>query len=199
MPLPASGTLTLDMLAAEFGGAAPHSLNEYYRSGGLVPNTALNAGVPTSGAIALSNFYGAGAATANIVVPSTWNVSINALGSPTGGGAGRLSLSNFGGNAGRSYKGTSTGEQFVEIEPWGSPIAAAHAGIQIRLTVTSGALSTSHSFNGTWLTMGSTLYYVQNTPGSMIGVSTASGILEFRNAASLVVLGTSNFTLTHTP
>lgn len=65
MPLPASGIITLADLAAEFGGTAPHSLSEYYRNGGLVPDTAANANVPTSGAISLSNFYGAAASNLN--------------------------------------------------------------------------------------------------------------------------------------
>jgi hypothetical protein len=46
------------MIAAEFGGTVPHSLSEYYRGGGLVPNVSQNAAIPTSGAIAMGNFYG---------------------------------------------------------------------------------------------------------------------------------------------
>lgn len=63
MTLPASGQLSMSQIAAEFGGSVPHSLSEYYRGGGLVPNTPGNAGIPTSGAISLSNFYGAGLQT----------------------------------------------------------------------------------------------------------------------------------------
>lgn len=57
MTLPSSGTITIAQIAAEFGGDAPHSLSEYYRGGSLV--TSNNTSVPTSGAIALTNFYGA--------------------------------------------------------------------------------------------------------------------------------------------
>ena len=57
MTLPSSGTITIAQIAAEFGGDAPHSLSEYYRGGGLVPTN--NTNVPTSGTIALSDFYGA--------------------------------------------------------------------------------------------------------------------------------------------
>lgn len=46
-------------IAAEFGGTPPHNLSEYYRGGGLVPDTANNAGIPVSGPIQLSDFYGA--------------------------------------------------------------------------------------------------------------------------------------------
>jgi hypothetical protein len=38
----------------------PHSLNEYYRGGPLVPNVPANASIPTSGTIAMNNFYGTG-------------------------------------------------------------------------------------------------------------------------------------------
>ena len=59
MPIPGPGSpISIQTIVNEFGGTAPHSLNEYYRGGGLVPNTPTNAAIPTSGAIALSNFYG---------------------------------------------------------------------------------------------------------------------------------------------
>lgn len=61
MTLQASGAISLQDIAAEFGGSAPHSLTEYYRGGSLVPNTAANSGIPTSGAISLEDFYGASA------------------------------------------------------------------------------------------------------------------------------------------
>ena len=59
MALPSSGTISINDIATEFGGTVPHSLSEYYRGGGLVPDTSTNASVPTSGTISLSNFYGA--------------------------------------------------------------------------------------------------------------------------------------------
>lgn len=49
MALPSSGPLSLLQIATEFGGSAPHSLNEYY---------AAAPGVPTSGPISISHFYG---------------------------------------------------------------------------------------------------------------------------------------------
>jgi hypothetical protein len=59
MAMPSSGTITFAQLQTEFGGSNPIGINEYYRGGGLVPDIAANAGVPTSGAISLSNFYNA--------------------------------------------------------------------------------------------------------------------------------------------
>ena len=58
MALPSSGVLTLADIQTEFGGTNPISLSEYYRGGGLVPDSALNAAIPTSGAISVSDFYG---------------------------------------------------------------------------------------------------------------------------------------------
>lgn len=58
MAIQASGPVSMGNLATEFGGAAPHSISEYYR-GALVPNgPAQNAGVPLSGQISLGQFYG---------------------------------------------------------------------------------------------------------------------------------------------
>lgn len=70
MPLPSSGPITIQQIATEFGGTAPHSLNEYYRGGAFVANTPANANIPASGAIALSNFYGASKSrvTVNLVI-----------------------------------------------------------------------------------------------------------------------------------
>jgi hypothetical protein len=70
MPLPSSGPITIQQIATEFGGTAPHSLSEYYRGGAFVANTPANANIPASGAIALSNFYGASKSrvTVNLVI-----------------------------------------------------------------------------------------------------------------------------------
>ena len=60
MAIPGPGpAISIQTIVNEFGGTAPHSLNEYYRGGGLVPNTPTNAAIPTSGTIAIGNFYGA--------------------------------------------------------------------------------------------------------------------------------------------
>ena len=49
MTLQASGSISMSDIAEEFGGVAPHSLSEFY---------GIAAGVPSSGPISLSNFYG---------------------------------------------------------------------------------------------------------------------------------------------
>ena len=59
MALPSSGTISISQIASEFSDTAPHSMSEFYRGGGLVPNSPSNTAVPTSGQIAIGNFYGA--------------------------------------------------------------------------------------------------------------------------------------------
>ena len=61
MALQSSGAISIQDLKTEFGDTGSSSLSEFYRGGGLVPNTGTNIGVPTSGEIQLSDFYGAAA------------------------------------------------------------------------------------------------------------------------------------------
>jgi hypothetical protein len=53
MPLQSTGSISLADVAEEFGGTTPHSLSEYYNAA---------SGIPSSGEISLSDFYGASAA-----------------------------------------------------------------------------------------------------------------------------------------
>jgi len=66
MALPSSGQLSLNDIAAEFGGTTPHALSEYY---GAAP------GIPGSGTISIGDFYGA----SNQLLTS-WQVAAQRLG-----------------------------------------------------------------------------------------------------------------------
>jgi len=60
MALQSSGLpIALTDIETEFGGTAPTSIDEYYKGGLYVPNTAANASIPTSGEIEMADFYGA--------------------------------------------------------------------------------------------------------------------------------------------
>lgn len=59
MPLPTTGAISLAQVQAEFGGANPITITEYYRNNVLVKDITENANVPGSGGISLSNFRGA--------------------------------------------------------------------------------------------------------------------------------------------
>lgn len=56
MALVQSGAIGIANIQKEFGGT--FKLSDYYRGGTQVPNIAVNSGVPTSGQIAISDFYG---------------------------------------------------------------------------------------------------------------------------------------------
>lgn len=56
MAVTGSGIIKFSNIQTEFGGSNPISLSEYYRGGAYT--TTNNTGVPTSGAISLSQFYG---------------------------------------------------------------------------------------------------------------------------------------------
>ena len=49
MALQSSGAISLNDIADEFGGSTPHSLSEYY---------GVASGIPSSGTISISQFYG---------------------------------------------------------------------------------------------------------------------------------------------
>jgi hypothetical protein len=98
MALPSSGPLSLSDIQAEFGGTNPISISEYYKGGAFVLTTDFAPNVPTSGTIAISDFYGARKTTATtltfttagdhfFVIPSTvvGNLQIVTM---TGGGGG---------------------------------------------------------------------------------------------------------------
>lgn len=95
MPVKSSGTLSFNTdIVGEFGGTAPHSLSEYY---------GVDTGVPSSGTIAFSDFYGASDVPAP--TPSTYYVqnssatgNISQVGSWT---------ANFLGNWGYQQSGTA--------------------------------------------------------------------------------------------
>jgi hypothetical protein len=59
MAVTSSAPIDIGDLVTEFGGSTPHSLTEYYRGGSLVPDNSDNNSVPTSGAISLTDFFGA--------------------------------------------------------------------------------------------------------------------------------------------
>lgn len=89
MALPGSGALSLSQIAAEFSKAAPYSLSDFYKGGAYVPNTTTNAAVPTSGAIKITDFYGASAALPGWTITEgnngVYQTGYSLTGSPTYG------------------------------------------------------------------------------------------------------------------
>jgi hypothetical protein len=111
MAVPSSGPISLTDIQAEFGGpGSPISLGSYYKNGLYVTSTSDAPNVPTSGPIALSDFYGARklslytftyTGNSTFVLPSSFagSLIVNAmLGGGGGGGgsdAGQLGYSGY--------------------------------------------------------------------------------------------------------
>jgi hypothetical protein len=72
-PISIGGSTAGQSINLEFGRGATQqtSMSQLYRSGGVVPNSSSNSGVPTSGAISLSNFYGAASRPSQTITIST--------------------------------------------------------------------------------------------------------------------------------
>jgi hypothetical protein len=69
MPLPTTGPLNFTNIQNEFGGTTPISLSEYY---------ALASGLPTSGQISISQFYGKSFVVVETITSSrTWTPKVN--------------------------------------------------------------------------------------------------------------------------
>jgi hypothetical protein len=120
MALPTSGPLSLLDIQAEFGGTNPISLSEYYKGGAYVLNTDYAPNVPSSGAIKISDFYGARKTTVTtltftsqgdnfFVLPATvvGNLQIVIMTGGGGGGGGPDSQPGFSGYGGVTITGGS--------------------------------------------------------------------------------------------
>ena len=84
MALPDSGQISISQLRTNFGGSTPDGLAEYYRGGSNVADNAVNASVPQSGAVSLSDFYSsAGTQTRDIRVRMSYQFNENAFGLTT--------------------------------------------------------------------------------------------------------------------
>lgn len=105
MALPSSGPIWLSQIQAEFGGPN-YYISSYYRGGGYT--TTNNLGVPASGVIYFSNFWGAvkatsgsagfGVGTSYMTIPPYQWMTIYVYAGGGGGGGGNLDI--YGGNAG---------------------------------------------------------------------------------------------------
>lgn len=74
MTLPSSGPLSLSAIQGEFGGSNPISLSEYY---------GVASGIPTSGSIDISDFYGSEISIDTFTVTNGFNLSDDGEDSPS--------------------------------------------------------------------------------------------------------------------
>jgi hypothetical protein len=119
MAIQSSGVITLQDIEDEFGGTESIGLSEYYRNGAYV--TSNNTSVPTSGAISLSNFYGA----INALL-----VEYEIIGGGGGGGGGRSNYNNTDGSrAGTGGTSSISGSGFSTASSTGG-IGGLNAPVQ---------------------------------------------------------------------
>lgn len=71
MPMQTTGAISLQDLGIFFGRGGTRSLSMFYRGGDFVPDIPANSGIPTSGTIALSDFYGSVAQRTVSLTPSS--------------------------------------------------------------------------------------------------------------------------------
>ena len=200
MPLQTSGTITLAQIQTEFGGSNPIALNEYYRGGGLVPNTAANANIPTSGIIRLSNFYGGSNVVFSVVITGTENTLTQTTSSSD------LSIRGFTLRTdGYTYDYANSSES-VTFANWGSPVGSTGAGNNYwaRVTATTTdptpGLTLQGSTRNTWLQLNTarSFGYRKTTTGT-----TGTNEVEFQveiatDAAGSNVVGTVLWTVRRT-
>lgn len=84
MALQSTGAISLNDVQTEFGGSNPIGIDEYYRGGSNVPDTPANSSIPTSGTIAMDDFYGGDSTPAGGGSPATYTWSNYAYGATIG-------------------------------------------------------------------------------------------------------------------
>lgn len=112
MSVPLTGPILFSQIQAEFGGASPISLSQYYRGGSRVPNAPLNARIPTSGTVSFSDYRGTRRSTV---------ITYEIIGAGGGGGYGLED--GFGGGS-----GGSGGASSILLLVGGASIASAAGG-----------------------------------------------------------------------
>jgi hypothetical protein len=145
MALPSSGTITLAQIQTEFGGVNPIGLSEYYRGGGLTtPN---NTGVPTSGAISLSNFYGAVKQFAFTISSAQTNANLRTLAVAAGWDQSAPVLATIG--AGVYISSNSTGTPALTVDgSWPGGVQLINDGFIVGRGGNGGGGATSTIFPG---------------------------------------------------
>lgn len=170
MVLQASGLISLSNIKSEFNGIDPVELSDYYRGGVYVPDLPLNANVPTSGTIALQNFYGA--------TLSTFNISPN-VGTVNEGETVRFSVTtnNFSGTLYWSILGSVTNLDFS------SPLNAVTSGGTLTVSANTALLDITTNADST--TEGSESFSVRLKALSTSGPVVTQSSTVFINDTSL--------------
>jgi hypothetical protein len=193
MPLQNSGSISLLDIATEFGGTIPHSLSEYYKGGGLVPNTPTNVNVPTSGTIALSQFYGASAAVSgNVLNPLGFNGNTYSS-SDTSNSTASLTLYTNG-----TWQVVSTLSGTISGNWWSTaPVTGIGNSYWVRFTLTSTSGTSDSGSNTTFWTLkpatsGSTAWLQLSSNQAITVSATSISISRNRTATYTVQLASDS-------
>lgn len=195
MTLPASGTITMAQIRAEFGGAGSTALNGYYRGGTLVPNVPANSGIPTSGAISLSNFYNASGATISFSAP-TYSFSFTR---PSGVQVGvGFEITGTGG----VFKLTGTnsiGTSSTNIGSWFTGAGVANGAYSVMFTLSSGttggSMFGSDAAIGSWISINPTQVYFWSH-AIFSGSATTTGLVQIRRNSDMTIVSSTNISMT---
>ena len=191
MAIQSSGLITLQDIEDEFGGTGSIGLSEYYRNGSYV--TSNNTSVPTSGAISLSNFYGASkrVTSSSIVGHANTSGDYTTVTLPTGLQVGDILVVSRTSNSGSSS--IPTGWTLIKFQFNGNGIFYDWGSLLAYKVVTSTSESGTNvgTFGNGYSNTGATVWAIRpNIPASQINVldtfghaGTSSGGLTTINAS----------------
>ena len=175
MALQSSGAISFDNLRTEYGNTGSIALSEMYKGGSFVLNHSNNPNVPTSGAIAMSNFYGA-----NNTAPS-WSTTMT-----VGGQSGKISeagYGNIGGNQNNNPTYGSLSDNTIDILGGAFLRQVKYSVGKIFIEIDGGSTSWS-----TCVVNGATFTRTNMTKDVDLWTQTASNNLPAINAGNTVTV-----------
>ncbi len=150
MTLPASGQIDIAQIQDEFLAPRGTGLTSLYRGGTYVANTGANAGIPTSGSISVTNFYGGTrvgplSVNASDVNGDSWPGAGVNFGSSTGNASGGTPPYTYAWTfvSGTSFTLTSASSANTSFIRAGNPPQGSAASAVYRITVTDATLATA--------------------------------------------------------
>lgn len=181
MPLPGSGTISLQDIEDEFGGAGSISISEYYGAA---------AGVPGSGTISFSDFYGTSAGVIQVTSPvaasHTVSGAITSAGIvfQTDGGLDEV------GPGAADFTAHNSGEYWSA-----EPASGIGASYDVRCaSISSGSWDFAAAATGTWVNMGTQrLWRIQVTAMESPASQSITASFEIRPAGGGATLDTFTF------
>jgi hypothetical protein len=178
MALQSSGEISLNDIATEFSGTAPHSLSEYY---------GVDTGIPSSGEISFSDFYGATSTTTHTVSP-TATIFTSGVAAPRADSGYTTYTYTFTISPGISI--SSSVKFFCENGGNKSSYVIMNDGQSNQASSSSGASYPVVSFSGLWTSF-KFIYSTADHDGDDFGF----GVLQLDGSSNFTVVNTSTLTI----